>query len=295
MDIPEEKLISAAQNGIEVRFEYHHNEARKGSDISDYVCSYVYSIPAQKLYEDLNKHRDKIYRGNKEGNKRKSLYRVYLEYKTGCLHTTYCNTRKLICKLNAVYDMAAVKLGSYALEKAIIQLKGANEKSLLMQLVANCAVWAPKEAVEEQEPDEFKHVRFKIGSGKKKGEKEMDSDGKEIIYDDNTQPNRKIKSAIKRFYGFIIASGEYHVCHIWEGTCYDRLYHTDLRNIVLLPSSIYSLSDYYEPIRDMLKCRSAELYGEMNPNGKKLPKKPAHYKEITWPEMPSNINFSQNK
>lgn len=274
MNIPEDKLKCAIQNQDSVQFRYHHSDENDA-----YVCSYVYTISAQELNDALLKYRE-IYRTYKT----KPFYSVYLEYQTGLLFTTYCETRKEICQLSPAYKKPAVKLGSYALEKAIKQLKNVDDKIFLMQLVASCAVWAPMEAVLKQRPDEFKYLRFKNGSGKKKGDKEKDDEGREIVYDDNTQPNRLIKNAVKDYYNFVIAPNEYYVCHIWEGTCYKRLYHTDLRNVVLLPSSVYSLSDHNEKIMDMLKCRSAQLYGELKPEGRALPKKPAHYKDIKWPE-----------
>lgn len=275
MDIPEDKLKCAIQNQDSVQFRYHHSNENDA-----YECSYVYTMSAQELNDALLVHRE-VYRTYKP----KPFYRVYLEYRTGCLFTTYCQTGRKICQLNAVYEYPAVKLGSYALEKAIKQLKNVDDKIFLMQLVASCAVWAPKEAVLKQRPDEFKYVRFKNGSGKKKNDKEINDEGIEIVYDDNTQPNRLIKNAVKEGCNYVIAPYEYHVCHIWEGTCYKRLYHTDLRNVVLLPSSIHSLSDHDKKIMNMLKCRSAELYGELKPEGRALPRKPACYKKISWPEM----------
>ena len=278
MNIPEDKLKCAIQSQDSVQFKYHHSDEN-----GEYVCSYVYTISAQELNDALQEYRDKVYRTYKP----KPFYSVYLEYQTGYLHTTYCQNSKKIRKLKKVYEEPAVKLGSYALGKAIKQLKNVDDKILLMQLVASCAVWAPMEAVLKQRPDDFKYVRFKNGSGKKKGDRETNNEGKEIVYDDNTQPNKLIKNAIKANCNFVIAPNEYHVCHIWEGTCYKRLYHTDLRNVVLLPSSIHSLSDHDKKIMDMLKCRSAQLYGELKPEGRALPKKPAHYKKISWPEMKS--------
>lgn len=273
MDVPEWKLEQAAAMQAEVRLEYHHHVD------GEYVCSCVYALDARTLHERLEIYRSKIYKTYTK----KPFYRVYLEHATGNLYTTYCNTRLLICTLAPAYSETRVRLGTYALKQAVDQLKSL-EGNPLMQLVARTAIWAPMEAVMAQKPEELIYLRLKAGKDEKKG----DECG---IYklDDNTQANRIIKAAVKKYLHFAIAPKEWHVCHIWEGSCYDPRYHTNLRNLVLLPSSIYSLTDYDKNVSAMLKHRAAELFGGWTPENRSLPPKPPHYRRVSWLNLPKDI------
>ena len=264
MDVPEWKLDQAVALQADFRLEYHHHEA------GEYVCSWVYTIPARTLRESLLQFQS-IYKTYT----RTPFFRVYLEYSSGRLYTTYSKTKLLICTLAPKYNYKCVRMGAVALRNAVEQLTPLS-KNLLMQLVARTAIWVPMEAVLEQNPDNFIYVRRRSGDPEK---------GKQvngIIYDDNTHPNRIIKAAVKKYLGFGIAPKEYHVCHIWEGSCYDCRYHTNLKNLVLLPSSIYSLSDYDKSVLAMLKWRAAELFDGWHPENRLLPQKPAHYRRLSW-------------
>lgn len=270
MDVPEWKLSQAVAMRAEVRLEYHHHVD------GEYVCSFVYELDARTLQEHLERYRSKIYRTYTN----KPFYRVYLECDSGKLYTAYCNTRLLICTLASAYQKKCVRLGSYALKYAVAQLETLSGNPL-MQLVARTAIWAPMDAVREQKPEEFIYMRLKAGKGEKKGDERG-------IYklDDNTHANRIIKAAVKKHLCYAIAPKEWHVCHIWEGSCYDPRYHTNLKNLVLLPSSIYSLTDYDKNVSDMLKYRAAELFGGWHPENCSLPPKPPHYRRLSWLKLP---------
>lgn len=273
MDVPEWKLKEAAAMQAEVRLEYHHHND------GEYVCSFVYTLDARTLHEHLERYRDKIYRTYTQ----KPFYRVFLEYDSGKLYTTYCNTRLFICTLASVYSEKRVRLGSYALKQAAAQLKTL-KGDFLMHLVARTAIWASREAVVAQKPEDLIYLRLKAGRGEKKGDERG-------IYklDDNTQANRIIKAAVKKHLHFSIAPREWHVCHIWEGSCYDPRYHTNLKNLVLLPSSIYSLTDYDKNVSAMLKHRAAELFDGWHPENCSLPPKPPHYRHLSWLNLPKSV------
>ncbi len=131
----------------------------------------------------------------------------------------------------------------------------------LRQLVACTAIFAPLKAVQALPgPDHtmYPHVRrAKTSAGEKRGQRI----GK-VLLDDNTYPNRGFKTVLANCSGT-----PYHqwknwtVCHIWPGTCYDTRYHTALPNLVMLPSAIAGLSDFYQPVLEDLQFRSWQLFG----------------------------------
>ena len=262
MDIPEWKLDLALSSGQDYQVEYHHhvNEV--------YVCSYLFSYSAAMLKKALETHRDKIYRQYTG----RPFYRVYLEYTTGILLTGYSSTAKIICKLQPLCRNNPVRLGNYVMEQETVDV--------LLQLIASTAIWAPVEAVQAQDPASFTYVRRRSGDPKKG----VIVNG--IKYDDNTRPNTLIKAAVKKYRHFGIAPNEYAVCHIWENSCYNPKYYTDLRNLVLLPRALSSLSDYNSAVSQLLKYHSTRLFGKWCPDGCELPSKPTQYGNIKWLILP---------
>lgn len=99
-----------------------------------------------------------------------------------------------------------------------------------------------------------------------------------IKIDDNTYANRAIKSAIAPDIKF----NNFTVCHIWPQTTYNERYHTLLSNLVLIPSILASLSDYYTAVTNILQYRAYELYG-WHPEGTEIPKRPTYYPKYWRP------------
>lgn len=146
-------------------------------------------------------------------------------------------------------------------------------------MVAKTAQWV--------DPDVYSFLFRARGSGvvfpdrrrarTKSGEKRGDTVGHEVL-DDNSYANLALKQCLgmprTELRGF-------HVCHIWEGTCYDTRYHTNVANLVLIPAAVAGLSDHHLPTIDLLRFRSYELY-KWKPEGEAIPSKPATYPAV-WP------------
>lgn len=125
--------------------------------------------------------------------------------------------------------------------------------------------------------------------GKKKGQ----NTGKkvngiyDIKYDDNTKANEAIKSAISKGLTIKLKKAKfdgYMVCHIWDDTCHNNLFHTSVFNLVLLPQVIGGLSDYSPAVKDLLQYEAAMRFGvyPANYNGFDFSKsgKPEYYDEV---------------
>lgn len=264
MNIPAWELEKAACADEEVQLEYNHHANGK------YIYTYVYSVPAKELHSTLENSAGQTYTNEPS-------YRIYLEYATGKLYAS--------CSKNSFYKLrkrCLVRSGIYALKEAIKevnQMKG----NFLMNLVARTAIWAPQNAVNEQDVEKHKYVRRKAGDPPK-GKESKEEKG--VFYDDNTYPNYLLKSAVKKNWRFSVAAGEYSVCHIWENTCYDYRYHTDLRNLVLLPRALASLSDYHDEVIKMLQYHSYKLFQGWLPDGKSVPSNNAAYNHLPWLHFP---------
>lgn len=264
MDVPENKLKLAVYSGANYQLQYHHSEN------GVYICSYLYSVSARVLEESLNEHRNKTYKTYTKS----PFYRFYLEFATGKIYTGYGKRDKLILKLP---KKNPVRLGAYALEKAVEQAS-IEEGNFLVHLVASTAIWAPMDAVKAQKKEDIIRVRKK--TGQKKGSHMGD-----YILDDNTYINGKIKGIVKKYLHFTIPAHEYHVCHIWPTSHEDPSYHSDIRNIVLLPSAIYSLSDHDNLVKAVLKYRAYKLFGNWTPGDEPVPSRPTGYEKIGWLDL----------
>lgn len=133
----------------------------------------------------------------------------------------------------------------------------------LIDIIAEASIWVRPENISMQPV----YPNVKRGIVKDKG-KTING----IRIDDNTYANAAIKRAVSKSIKF----ENYMVCHIWPGTTYNERYHTLLPNLVLIPSIIANLSDYYSKVIDVLKYRSWELYG-WYPDGEKEPSRPSYY------------------
>jgi hypothetical protein len=148
----------------------------------------------------------------------------------------------------------------------------------LVKIIAETSIWVSPEVCEQLKQktgDVVWSQKVRRGhSDEKKGDL---ING--IRIDDNTYANRAIKKAVGIDRTKI---KDYTTCHIWEGTCYDEHYHTAIPNLVLIPSAIAGLSDYFEEIINALKYRSYELYG-WYPKKESRPEKPCNYPD-NWKE-----------
>jgi hypothetical protein len=150
-------------------------------------------------------------------------------------------------------------------------LKKATEP--LITLVAKTTIWANPEVYKRLVKDGGIGVWYPNVRRFKKGEKKGRTNNGDRL-DDNTYANFAIKKALvgtdrKQISGF-------SVCHIWPKTCYDDRYHTNIANLVLMPQSIASLSDFHPDVRLALQFHSYGLY-RWYPDSEKRPTKPKFY------------------
>lgn len=272
MDISEKKLEDVNPEDVDFKFSYHH------VDSYGYQYSYVYSIKAKDLKNKLKPYRSRIRR------KKQGLFycRLYLDYKTGEVYSAMSpRTRMLVCKLRKVYMKLPVRLGEYAIKDALKRVKSG--KNTLLQMIVRTAVWAPKEAYLAQKDADLIYVRKRPSDTRKKRERDENNN----ILDDNSQPNRCIKTSLKNYLGYTVAQNEYNVCHIWDElvngdkTCYDPRYFANLGNLVLVPKSLASLTDYLTEVKDALKARAYELFGFI-PDGETISQSGARIRARDW-------------
>lgn len=156
-------------------------------------------------------------------------------------------------------------------------------------LIAENALWVHpsihQQLAQSGNPAKYPNVR-RARPDEKKGQRVNG-----VRFDDNTYANNAIKSAFggrKNFTG-------YAACHIWETTCYDERYHTVLANLVLLPRALESLTDHHQPVKEMLRYHSYQLYKWL-PEGLNAPNKPDGYDRLTWiePEETSMVRSRRN-
>ena len=103
-----------------------------------------------------------------------------------------------------------------------------------------------------------------------------------IRLDDNTYANHAIKQALG--VGRNGARG-FEACHVWPASCYSADCHTAIPNLVLLPRSLASLSDYNPRIQAALQYRSFRLYG-WHPDGVAEPAQPQDYPDCWRDPLP---------
>ena len=272
MDISEKKLEAVNPEDVDFKLSYHH------VDSYGYQYSYVYGVNAKDLKIILEPFRSRM-RRKKQGS---FYWRLYLDYKTGEVYSAMSpRTRKTVCKLRKVYKELPVRLGNYAIKDALKRVK--SEKNSLLQVIVRTAVWAPKEAYLAQKDADLKYVRKRPSDTRKKGCR----DENDNILDDNSRPNRYIKASLKNYLGYTVAQNEYNVCHIWDElvngdkTCYDPRYFANLGNLVLVPKSLASLTDYLTEVKDTLKARAYESFGFI-PDGETISQGGARIRARDW-------------
>lgn len=265
MDIPAYKLVLASLENSVFKLTYHHHEDKV------YICTYSYTVSPQILKEALENFRGKTYKTYKKV----PFYRFYLQYATGQIYASYSKKAKPIFKMKKI---CPVRLGEYALEKAQKEVSKTGG-DIFPNLIARTAIWAPESAILAQKESDLKYVRMR--TGQKKGTQVGD-----FILDDNTSTNSRLKRAIKKYLHFAIPQNEYHVCHIWPSSHDDARYHSDLRNVVLLPRAIHSLSDYDAAVIALLRYRASDLFEGWPPADQEKPKKPKGYDDLPWLNLP---------
>jgi hypothetical protein len=112
----------------------------------------------------------------------------------------------------------------------------------LVSLVAETAIWAPPQFCKDLQREKGSMTMYP-NIRRKKADEERGSIKNGIKLYDNSYTNNAIKKAIDIQRTEIKV---YDTCHIWPATCYDEHFHTAIPNLVLLPSAIASLSDFFE-------------------------------------------------
>lgn len=222
---------------------------------------YVYYLEAKNLLEFFRQGNVKT-----KGN----YFDFYLDFTTGKIYRT-----------NNLSDWSPICLLKN--EDGFVHLDGAGELRDMMgvlkinigELIAKTAIWAPRELHDACKKG-CCYAKSKVRRRKPKELGSCDSQNPQIKLDSNNYPNSQMKRMAKSYYG--IAVKEYHVCHLWERTCYDPRFHTCYANLVMLPSALASLTDYDDWVQDVLKYRAWELY-RWYPEESSQPKKPKNYPE----------------
>lgn len=195
----------------------------------------------------------------------------------------------------------------------------------LAQIIASVAIF-PQESVVRKVIQGKLGSKNNIGNGnpfasldhcqrqRKKGSEQIrghqvgnpvDSSFGPVYYDDNSTANRLFKIAIRESisdFGIELNKNsdfkDYHVCHIWDEidtpngkikSVYDNRYFTSVINMVLVPSCVSGITDHNDYVKDVLRYRVVELYGELcqkdilvlpQPIGSIV--KPKNYDKIKW-------------
>ena len=143
----------------------------------------------------------------------------------------------------------------------------------LAALVARTSLWASLQTWHELRQTEPLGVwfpdtrRFRRGANEKRGQ---------LVgfhrLDDNTYANIAAKLAIVGERTCV----NYSVCHVWEGSCYDVRYHTNIANLVLVPKAIAGLTDHDDLTIQSMRYRAFELFG-WHPEDQPPPERPVGY------------------
>lgn len=143
----------------------------------------------------------------------------------------------------------------------------------LNELIARTSLWVHPECYQFHTKVHGNGIYYQNVRRMKKGERKRQIiDG--ILADDNTYANFAAKKLLGIKHAHI---RNYAVCHIYENSCYDSKYHTELANLVLIPRPLASLSDYLPETIETLKYRSYESYGFFIGTA---PNRPDNYPEV---------------
>lgn len=172
-------------------------------------------------------------------------------------------------------------------------IKNNNATEIVLQLIADTAIWVSPEIIKEIINKNGTVTVYKNCRRKRHNEEKGLSQNGENL-DDNTKANQ----AIKRLIDSSIKFENYSVCHIYPNTCYDSRYHTAIPNLVLLPKPLASLTDFDQNVQSVLMFRSYELYGWF-PQECGAPAKPKYYpniwKKFIKSDFTKNIGTLQTK
>ena len=137
---------------------------------------------------------------------------------------------------------------------------------LLIDVISRASMWV--------NPNIYKSIKIVYPkTRRKRGVKEKSG---QIINGVRLWDNQPASAALWRALGGKISHS--HVCHIYEGSVWSPDHFTNLANITAFPKGIASLSEW-EPIADVLKYHSYQIYGYKGPEDK-IPEKPEYYPKI---------------
>ena len=156
-----------------------------------------------------------------------------------------------------------------------------NDINLILDLISNVSWWV--------HPDVYKSVPVAYPkTRRKKGKEERGQivEGIRLWFNEPAQNAFWLaigakKDNIKNSY----------VCHIYENSVNDPKHFTNLANMMGLPKSLQSLSEW-KPIVDVLKYHSYKIYGYKGPDNK-MPTIPKYYPESWKKDNNSNQNISK--
>ena len=302
IDIPLKKMQEAIDQGVPVVVKHHLIE----EDV--YYGTYEYRFVAKRLWKNL----EDAGVLPKNGARTKNLH---LKCSTGEIYRTVNlyeriakpTNRKRILKY---HGEQALMFAEEAEKNAILKLVNSENsdkatlikelKSLsdnyLSRIVARTAIMATlDDYLECEHHDGVKHPNFRRRTNKEKGLKEIISEDpithekKTIYLDDNKKIIRMMKEMAARRYGIVY--DQYHACHVWAGTCYDPQCFSNFANVVLLPNSLASLSDYNKDVIKELKRKSYTLFKHWHPSAEKEPDR--SIVKLPWLELPRTDQTSK--
>ena len=137
---------------------------------------------------------------------------------------------------------------------------------LLIDVISRASMWV--------NPNIYKSIKIVYpNTRRKRGVKEKSG---QIINGVRLWDNQPAATALWKALGD--KASHSHVCHIYQGSAWDPNHFTNLANITAFPKGIASLSEW-EPIADVLKYHSYQIYGYKGPENK-IPDIPEYYPKI---------------
>ncbi|MEX1191710.1 MAG: hypothetical protein WEA99_07020 [Brumimicrobium sp.] len=136
-----------------------------------------------------------------------------------------------------------------------------NHTDDLVQLICTTSLWASKDIVNKLfAENNNKTASWYLNTRRYiKGNNEVRRTFLNDVYlDDNVCANVAIKKAL----GFQTNEiKNFNTCHIYDLSTYNVKYHASIPNLILVPNSIYALTDNSEECKNFLKYISFKLYG----------------------------------
>lgn len=218
-----------------------------------------------------------------------------------------------------------VTLGFFSANAWLTRGKGKKTNLFLCQLIADNALFASKEIVEQvrqgklgtrgNKPNNYaswdymahaRILRDQAGNPIKRGVSCPDN----VVYpricgnyqdldqnvsaDDNTYANQYIKKAVlasfKKCYGGLGTSlydcfTDYEACHIWDLPG-DRRYYASIANLVLLPKALAGLTDHNDMVKELLRYEAFKRFQFKPDDETTPPPMPKYYDQIKWRYTP---------